>query len=195
MPPAIVEKDFWVCYMLDYLFQRSQWKDHLVFKGGTSLSKAYHLIQRFSEDIDLILDWRLLGYTASEPWETRSNTQQDKFSKQATQRTIQFLSRNLIPTLKADLSREIDSQFDVALEEAPWRHGRLPKRCPSLPLQQKSIPMYSKHHRQGCVPLLQKERSGRRLRSSIVRQTETKMISLQGTQGTIMICIVWRKVP
>lgn len=42
MPPAIVEKDFWVCYMLDYLFQRSQWKDHLVFKGGTSLSKAYH---------------------------------------------------------------------------------------------------------------------------------------------------------
>lgn len=55
MPPAIVEKDFWVCYMLDYLFQRSQWKDHLVFKGGTSLSKAYHLIQRFSEDIDLIL--------------------------------------------------------------------------------------------------------------------------------------------
>lgn len=119
MPPAIVEKDFWVCYMLDYLFRRCQWKDHLVFKGGTSLSKAYHLIQRFSEDIDLILDWRLLGYSASEPWETRSNTQQDKFSKQATQQTIQFLSDNLISTLKADLSREIDSQFDVALEEAP----------------------------------------------------------------------------
>ena len=41
----------------------------MVFKGGTSLSKAYHLIERFSEDIDLILDWRLLGYGLKEPWE------------------------------------------------------------------------------------------------------------------------------
>ena len=69
MPPAIIEKDFWVCYMLDYLFHRCAWKDRMVFKGGTSLSKAYHLIERFSEDIDLILDWRLLGYGLKEPWE------------------------------------------------------------------------------------------------------------------------------
>ncbi len=54
--PAIVEKDFWVCYILDYLFHRSQYKTSFVFKGGTSLSMAYHLIERFSEDIDLILD-------------------------------------------------------------------------------------------------------------------------------------------
>lgn len=40
--PAVVEKDFWVCYTLDYLFHRSPWKDSFVFKGGTSLSKAYH---------------------------------------------------------------------------------------------------------------------------------------------------------
>ena len=72
---AIVEKDFWVCYMLDYLFHRCMWRNHIVFKGGTSLSKAYHLIERFSEDIDLILDWRLLGYGKQEPWEERSNTQ------------------------------------------------------------------------------------------------------------------------
>ena len=48
MHPAIVEKDFWVCYTLDYLFHRCQWKDAFVFKGGTSLSKAYHVIKRFS---------------------------------------------------------------------------------------------------------------------------------------------------
>lgn len=53
---AIVEKDFWVCYVLDYLFHRSPWSDSITFKGGTSLSKAYHLVNRFSEDIDLILD-------------------------------------------------------------------------------------------------------------------------------------------
>ena len=49
---AIIEKDFWVCFMLDYLFHRCKWKDNIAFKGGTSLSKAYGLIERFSEDIE-----------------------------------------------------------------------------------------------------------------------------------------------
>lgn len=49
-------------YMLDYLFHRCAWKDNMAFKGGTSLSKAYGLIVRFFEDIDLIFDWRVLGY-------------------------------------------------------------------------------------------------------------------------------------
>ena len=70
MPPGIVEKDFWVVCTLDYLFARSPWRTQLAFKGGTSLSKAYGLIKRFSEDIDLILDWRLLGYGLREPWES-----------------------------------------------------------------------------------------------------------------------------
>lgn len=80
---AIVEKDFWVCFTLDYLFHRSPWKDAITFKGGTSLSKAFNLISRFSEDIDLILDWRILGYGKDEPWEKRSNTKQDAFNKEA----------------------------------------------------------------------------------------------------------------
>jgi predicted nucleotidyltransferase component of viral defense system len=61
MAPAIVEKDFWVCWTLDYLFARSRFGDLLSLKGGTSLSKGFGLIQRFSEDIDLIMDWRLLS--------------------------------------------------------------------------------------------------------------------------------------
>ena len=52
---TVVEKDFWVCFTLDYLFHRSPWMDFITFKGGTSLSKAFNLINRFSEDIDLIL--------------------------------------------------------------------------------------------------------------------------------------------
>ena len=77
---AIVEKDFWVCFILDYLFHCCPWKDSITFKGGTSLSKAFNLISRFSEDIDLILDWRVLGYGKQEPWEKRSNTKQDAFN-------------------------------------------------------------------------------------------------------------------
>lgn len=81
--PAIVEKDFWVSFTLDYLFHKSPWPNSFIFKGGTSLSKAYHVIERFSEDIDLIMDWRLLGFGIRESWEERSKTQQDKFNKKA----------------------------------------------------------------------------------------------------------------
>ena len=52
-PAYVVEKDFWVTYILDTLFNRINHKHRILFKGGTSLSKCYKLIDRFSEDIDL----------------------------------------------------------------------------------------------------------------------------------------------
>ncbi len=53
-PLRNVEKDFWVCFVLDLLFNgKSDGEPRLLFKGGTSLSKAYDLISRFSEDIDI----------------------------------------------------------------------------------------------------------------------------------------------
>ncbi|RJF86364.1 hypothetical protein D3874_04440 [Oleomonas cavernae] len=60
---AIVEKDFWVCWTLKRLFSlRQEGMPTLVFKGGTSLSKAFGAIRRFSEDIDLSFDRAELGY-------------------------------------------------------------------------------------------------------------------------------------
>jgi hypothetical protein len=59
----IIEKDFWVCWTLKRLFGLGgDGKPGLIFKGGTSLSKAYGAIRRFSEDIDLSFDRRDLGY-------------------------------------------------------------------------------------------------------------------------------------
>lgn len=55
MTPFAVEKDWWVCRTLDIIFKMDIGKQ-LVFKGGTSLSKAWKLIHRFSEDIDLAID-------------------------------------------------------------------------------------------------------------------------------------------
>jgi hypothetical protein len=52
--PVILEKDFWVCWLLGILFE-SEFADSLVFKGGTSLAKVFGVIDRFSEDIDLSL--------------------------------------------------------------------------------------------------------------------------------------------
>jgi predicted nucleotidyltransferase component of viral defense system len=53
LPPFHLEKDFWVCWTLGVLFQHPETKSHLTFRGGTSLSKAWQIIERFSEDIDL----------------------------------------------------------------------------------------------------------------------------------------------
>ncbi|GGI27384.1 MULTISPECIES: nucleotidyl transferase AbiEii/AbiGii toxin family protein [Bradyrhizobium] len=52
-PPENIEKDFWVCWILDALYNKAGIEQRLLFKGGTSLSKAFDLIQRFSEDIDI----------------------------------------------------------------------------------------------------------------------------------------------
>jgi hypothetical protein len=114
---AIVEKDFWVCFTLDYLFHRSPWKDALTFKGGTSLSKAYNLIQRFSEDIDLILDWRELGFGFSEPWEKRSNTKQDAFNKEANVRAEVYLAKDFCPAIKSELSLILGQEARVYMDD------------------------------------------------------------------------------
>lgn len=60
--PAIVEKDFWVSWTLKRAFSLEKPIPSLIFKGGTSLSKVYGVIRRFSEDIDLSLDRHDLGF-------------------------------------------------------------------------------------------------------------------------------------
>ena len=110
---AIIEKDFWVCWVLDYLFGDSKWKNDLAFKGGTSLSKAYGAIERFSEDIDLILDWKLLGYEQDEPWMERSTTQQNLFGEEANRRTVTYLKEHVVPVLRRDLATRAGMQVGV----------------------------------------------------------------------------------
>jgi hypothetical protein len=63
LPEAIIEKDFWVCWILKQLFSIEAFSGRLLFKGGTSLSKIFHAINRFSEDIDLAVDYAAMGFT------------------------------------------------------------------------------------------------------------------------------------
>jgi hypothetical protein len=62
LAPAIVEKDFWVCWTLQHLFGHPELGNELIFKGGTTLSKVYDVIHRFSEDIDISISRSLLGF-------------------------------------------------------------------------------------------------------------------------------------
>ena len=105
--PTIIEKDFWVCFVLRMLFVESSFKGSLVFKGGTSLSKVYGLIERFSEDIDLVLDWKLIGFGGGlkDPMRSfDSKTQQDKFNKGINRIAAVYIDETLCPHLD-DLAR------------------------------------------------------------------------------------------
>ncbi len=115
--PAIVEKDFWVCLTLDYLFHHSKWKSAFAFKGGTSLSKVYNLIERFSEDIDLILDWQVIGYAKNEPWEERSNTKQQKFIADSKDRLFKYLAEDFLPNFKADMEKLLGQPLHIFITE------------------------------------------------------------------------------
>lgn len=104
---GIVEKDIWVCVGLDRIFRSSEYGPHFIFKGGTSLSKVHKVIDRFSEDVDLILNWEILGYGSerTQPWDdTRSNTQQDKLNKRMNAETAEFLRTYFVPWLRTELS-------------------------------------------------------------------------------------------
>jgi len=64
LPPTSVEKDYWVVLVLHALFSSPDFSSRLTFKGGTSLSKAWKLIERFSEDIDIVVERASLGFSA-----------------------------------------------------------------------------------------------------------------------------------
>jgi predicted nucleotidyltransferase component of viral defense system len=91
---VVIEKDWWVCMVLRAVFQ-SKFNTHIVFKGGTSLSKAYALIERFSEDVDLIVDYHFLGFD-----EFKSKTQIKKLRKTSGHFVIGDFRVELIEQLK-----------------------------------------------------------------------------------------------
>ena len=96
--PAVIEKDFWVTWVLSKLYLDPFLSTHLVFKGGTSLSKVYKLIERFSEDIDLVLSWHLI--TDDSPELVRSKTKQQKFNQQLVDDADAYIKTDLLSRLK-----------------------------------------------------------------------------------------------
>jgi hypothetical protein len=101
LPEAIIEKDFWVCWVLKQLFSIEALSGRLLFKGGTSLSKIFHAINRFSEDIDLAVDYAALGFTGEK------DPRREKISK--TRR------ENILAAMMAECQRYIGGEFLDAL--------------------------------------------------------------------------------
>ncbi len=79
--PTILEKDVWVCWVLQALFTMPD-RLPMAFKGGTSLSKVFGAIARFSEDVDITLDYRGLDGAFNPFSEAISKTRLKKFSEE-----------------------------------------------------------------------------------------------------------------
>jgi hypothetical protein len=87
---AAAEKDWWAVHTLAIIFQ-TEIAPYTVFKGGTSLSKAWNLIDRFSEDIDLAMDKKFLGFD-----KVLTKSQVTKLRKHS----FRYLSEVYLPILK-----------------------------------------------------------------------------------------------
>jgi predicted nucleotidyltransferase component of viral defense system len=158
MSPVIVEKDFWVCWILKRLFADPQLKDQLIFKGGTSLSKVYGLIDRFSEDIDLILDWRLLGYGAPQGSDTYQNlpskTQRSRYNQELNARAVEYIREKLLAQLNLLLAPV--PGIAVAIEMFPNVFEE--RTCSVMAIRaertfwEKATILHQEAHRPGAMP-------------------------------------------
>lgn len=108
LPPQAVEKDAWVTLMLKMIFS-SDHAPHIIFKGGTSLSKAFSLIERFSEDIDLGIDRKHLGFEGD-----LSKGQIRKLRRACHT----YVSKELAEILKSQLTKHgvDDSWYEIIVE-------------------------------------------------------------------------------
>lgn len=115
--PGIVEKDFWVCWTLRHLFALSDEMPGMLFKGGTSLSKAFGVIERFSEDIDLSLNRHDLGFEGErDPQNASSNKAAERLLKELREECVRYLRETLVPALEGAFSGIIGEPDNWALE-------------------------------------------------------------------------------
>ena len=108
MQTQVVEKDFWVCWTLQELFRVPVMGEHLIFKGGTSLSKVFKIIERFSEDIDVSIDRNFLGFGgANEPEAGTSNKEKQRRIEALKTACQQKIANELLPALAAAIKSKI----------------------------------------------------------------------------------------
>ena len=119
LAPAILEKDYWVCKTLDALFALPELGSHLVFKGGTSLSKVYGLIDRFSEDVDVSFHREFLGFGEDHDPEVATGKELVR-RIEALQRACQDCIRErLLPSLQESLTSLLGGTEGWSLEIDP----------------------------------------------------------------------------
>lgn len=112
--PAVIEKDFWVCWALHRIYDTLKFRPELIFKGGTSLSKAYSAIDRFSEDVDLSFSRRQLGFGDGR------DPEEPGISRKESRRRIDSLVTACCQTIRDRFLPELRKDFASILGAQGW---------------------------------------------------------------------------
>ena len=128
LSPLFIEKDFWVCFSLQVLFTTPALADKFVFKGGTSLSKVFGIIKRFSEDVDLSVDPEWLGFGGeNRPDAARSRSQFEKRWKKLNEACATAVEQKVQPVLE----RAMRDALGPATGAAPYLAFKLDEQTHS----------------------------------------------------------------
>lgn len=117
---AIIEKDFWVVWTLERLFCLPELKSHLTFKGGTSLSKVFGIIERFSEDIDISIEKTFFGFDENkDPLQQTSKKKQKAVLDELSTVCSKFVGEKLLSELENSIKAKLKGQLGWKLEIDP----------------------------------------------------------------------------
>jgi len=149
-PTHLLEKDVWVVWTLRALFESPLAAD-LTFKGGTSLSKVYKIIDRFSEDVDLTYDIRkliadLVGGDGDLP---ASRSQADRWTKAVRHRLPEWIAANVQPVIEASLAHD---RLDAKVEIGGKDNDKLLLYYPALAQGTGYVPPVSRWSSAGAPP-------------------------------------------
>ncbi len=126
MPLAMgsIEKDIFVCIFLDKVMSLPGIGQHITFKGGTSLSKAHKITERFSEDVDLVVDRTVLGLPDDGiPGPQHSPRQQKERAKKIAKACYAWAGSTLLPALHEAIAAELPgSNWKLSLEPESTNH-------------------------------------------------------------------------
>ncbi len=118
LDPVMIEKDYWVCWALKRLFTELDLRDVLIFKGGTSLSKGFGLIERFSEDIDLTIDKRSLGLSSeADPANAGSSSAAKKRVEKLKQQAEAYISGDLCNSIRTVFSEKLSGEWSIVVDD------------------------------------------------------------------------------
>jgi hypothetical protein len=117
----MVEKDAWVCWTLEHLFGLPAAREHFIFKGGTSLSKVWKVIHRFSEDIDISLSREWLGFTGERDPEAAQGKERRRRLDALAAACSSKLNTEVLPALRQRFTKVLGASgwsLDVAPDDS-----------------------------------------------------------------------------
>jgi len=115
--PQLIEKDFWVCWILEILFSLPESGSHLTFKGGTSLSKCYNIINRFSEDVDISIERSFFASAESIEPEKEQTGKENRRRLDRLRKVCQKKIREvIIPELRDKINKSLPNLGEWSIE-------------------------------------------------------------------------------